>query len=75
VLGVNKLKELRKEAGLSRFRLAVEAGLTPGAVMNLERGIVSPRAMTIKLLARALAKRLGRSEAEVALELLEEVER
>jgi transcriptional regulator with XRE-family HTH domain len=50
---VGKLKELRINAGLSQRELAMKAGLTPGAVWQVEhRGSGSPS--TLKKLADVL---------------------
>jgi transcriptional regulator with XRE-family HTH domain len=50
---VNKLKELRINAGLSQRELAKRAGLTPGAVWQVEhRGSGSPA--TLKKIADVL---------------------
>ena len=53
---VEKLKELRINAGLSQRELATRAGLTPGAVWQVEhRGSGSPA--TLKKLADILGVR------------------
>jgi transcriptional regulator with XRE-family HTH domain len=53
---VNKLKELRINAGLSQRELATKAGLTPGAVWQVEhRG--SGRPDTLKKIADVLGVR------------------
>jgi DNA-binding XRE family transcriptional regulator len=53
---VGKLKELRINAGLSQRDLAMRAGLTPGAVWQVEhRGSGSPA--TLKKLADVLGVR------------------
>ena len=53
---VGKLKELRINAGLSQRELATRAGLTPGAVWQVEhRGSGSPA--TLKKLADVLGVR------------------
>ena len=53
---VEKLKELRINAGLSQRELATRAGLTPGAVWQVEhRG--SGRPATLKKLADVLGVR------------------
>jgi DNA-binding XRE family transcriptional regulator len=53
---VDKLKELRINAGLSQRELATRAGLTPGAVWQVEhRGSGSPA--TLKKIADVLGTR------------------
>ena len=53
---MEKLKELRINAGLSKRALATRAGLTPGAVWQVEhRGSGSPA--TLKRLADVLGVR------------------
>ena len=53
---VQKLKELRIDQGLTQSELARQAGLTPGAVWNLEhRGTGSPA--TVKKIADVLGVR------------------
>jgi transcriptional regulator with XRE-family HTH domain len=55
-VNVEKLKELRINAGLSQRELAIRAGLTPGAVWQVEhRGSGSPA--TLKKLADILRVR------------------
>ena len=50
---MDKLKELRINAGLTQRELAKRAGLTPGAVWNIERrGTASPP--TLKKIADVL---------------------
>ena len=55
-VNVEKLKEMRINAGLSQRELAMRAGLTPGAVWQVEhRGSGSPA--TLKKLADILRVR------------------
>jgi transcriptional regulator with XRE-family HTH domain len=55
-VNVEKLKEMRINAGLSQRELAIRAGLTPGAVWQVEhRGSGSPA--TLKKLADILRVR------------------
>jgi len=52
-VNVEKLKELRINAGLTQRELGKRAGLTPGAVWNIEhRGTASPP--TLKKIADVL---------------------
>ena len=51
----DRLRELRKAAGLTQMDLASAAGVTLSAITQMEAGkIGSPRFDTIKALARAL---------------------
>lgn len=51
----DRLKELRKAAGLTQQALAVAAGLSISLVIHLEAGrILDPRASTLRALAKAL---------------------
>jgi transcriptional regulator with XRE-family HTH domain len=51
----DKVKELRKAAGLTQQALATNAGLSMSAVIHIEKGrIPDPRGSTLKALARAL---------------------
>lgn len=49
-----RLVELRKLKGYSQDRLALEAGLTRGAISKLEKGTVDPRATTLAKIADTL---------------------
>ena len=51
----DRVKELRRVGGLTQQGLAVKAGLSIGAVVQIEAGkITDPRASTLKALAGAL---------------------
>jgi transcriptional regulator with XRE-family HTH domain len=51
----DRLKELRKAAGLTQQGLAMKAGLSISAVVQIELGkIPDPRVSTLRSLARAL---------------------
>ncbi len=51
----DRLKELRKAAGLTQQALATKAGLSMSAVIHIEAGrIPDPRVSTMKAIARAL---------------------
>ena len=49
-----RLAELRKLKGYSQDRLALEAGLTRGAISKLEKGTVDPRISTLARIAHTL---------------------
>lgn len=51
---MERLKELRKERGLSQVRLGARAELDPSTVNQLERGVRKPSADTLEKLATAL---------------------
>lgn len=51
----DRLRQYREDAGLSRYELAVQAGVHPETVENIEKERVKhPRWLTIRLLARRL---------------------
>jgi transcriptional regulator with XRE-family HTH domain len=50
----DRLRELRKAAGLSQKELAGKAGMAVGSVRNLEQGQRSPSWPAVVMLARAL---------------------
>jgi transcriptional regulator with XRE-family HTH domain len=45
------IRKLREERGWSQFRLAIEAGVTPGTVGNWERAKSEPKASQLRRLA------------------------
>ena len=49
-----RLIELRKLKGYSQDRLALESGLTRGALSKLEKGDVDPRISTLAKIAHTL---------------------
>lgn len=49
-----RLAELRKLKGYSQDRLALEAGLTRGAISKLEKGTVDARVLTLAKIAHTL---------------------
>ncbi len=55
---MNRLKELREEAGLTRERLAREAGVSYNGLMGLEQSRWGMRLTTAHKLAAALEKHL-----------------
>lgn len=65
---MNRVRDLRLERGLSQEALARKAGLSLGAVRQVETGRRRPRLRT----ARAIAHALGVSVDEVFPEELEE---
>jgi transcriptional regulator with XRE-family HTH domain len=51
----DRVRELRKAAGLTQQALATKAGLSVSVVQHIERGAIpDPRSSTAKALARAL---------------------
>lgn len=48
------VKTSRKSKGWSRYRLAKEAGITAMHVMEIERGVLSPRVDTLNKICKAL---------------------
>lgn len=48
---MNRLRELRENAGLSQCSLAARLGLTPPTINRWERGRACPRLQNIKKLA------------------------
>jgi len=50
----NKLKEVRKEKGLSQLKLALMTGIAPGDISRIENGWLKPYPGWRKRLARAL---------------------
>ena len=50
----NKLKQLRKEKGMTQEYLADETGLTVESISNIERGIFGPKFDNLEKLALAL---------------------
>jgi len=61
----HRLKELRRNAGLSPERLGLEAGgITGKAVRDIESGVTrDPRASTMRALAEALRTTVGDLES------------
>ncbi len=51
---MNRLKEVRKERGLSQLRLALLTGIAPGDISRIENGWIRPYPGWRKRLARAL---------------------
>jgi transcriptional regulator with XRE-family HTH domain len=49
-----QISSVRKSRGYSQDRLALEAGLTRGALSKIEKGTVDPRASTLACIALAL---------------------
>ena len=48
------VKTSRKSKGLSQYRLAKEAGITPVHVREIEHGMLSPRVDTLNKICKAL---------------------
>ena len=55
-LGGNGLKELRTLEGFSQDVLAQKSGLARETISRIERGLTTPRASTLRLMAGALGK-------------------
>jgi transcriptional regulator with XRE-family HTH domain len=49
-----KLRQLREGRFLSHRELAVQAGVSPTTILNLEKGAAEPQRRTIRKLAQAL---------------------
>ena len=49
-----KIKALRKEKGLSQYKLAYEADIDRSQVISIEKGMLNPTISTIYALAQAL---------------------
>jgi transcriptional regulator with XRE-family HTH domain len=49
-----RIAVVRRERGYSQDKLALESGLTRGALSKLEKGTVDPRASTLAAIADAL---------------------
>ncbi len=71
---MSRLKELRKEAGLSREQLAREAGVSYSSIMAHEQNRWSMRLTTAHKLAAALEKRLPYTLSRLLEEIAESVE-
>lgn len=54
-----RLKELRGQYGLSQERLALQAGITPAYLGQIERGIKNPTVVTVERLCDALGVSLA----------------
>lgn len=54
-----KVKSLRKQAGLTQDQLAARIDRTPDTISNIERGISPPRLRTAKAIADALSVDIG----------------
>jgi transcriptional regulator with XRE-family HTH domain len=57
----NKLKEVRKERGLSQLKLALVTGIAPGDISRIENGWLKPYPSWRQRLSRAL----GMPESEL----------
>ena len=56
----SRLRDLRRESGLSQKDLAVRAGLSLNCISLIERDEISPNVATLQRLATALNVRIGR---------------
>lgn len=50
---MNSYRRARERAKMTRFQAAVESGVTPSQIQNIERGISAPKVDTAMKLARA----------------------
>lgn len=55
----NKIKETRKQAGLTLKQLADAAELTPGTLSKIENGLTKPSITTLEMLADSLKVDIG----------------
>ena len=55
----DRLRALRRQAGLSRTALGALVGVTPGAIGHFENGYAQPSAPTLGALAGALGVTVG----------------
>lgn len=53
-MGIMRIRELRKEAGLTQVSLGVQLGMTQSIVSDWENEIYLPKARDLPLLARVL---------------------
>jgi transcriptional regulator with XRE-family HTH domain len=56
---MKNLQKRRKEQGLSRFQLAVKAGVSPDTIESLEDGRSTGTIKTARKLAKALGTTVG----------------
>lgn len=69
------IRQLRQKVGISVDQLAREAGINVSLMTKYDRGDVrSPSLVVSYKLVRALAPRLGMSEAELLVEIAREFE-
>jgi len=55
----SKVKELRKESGLTQKRLAEATGLSPGLLSRIENGLAMPSIPTLDLISNTLKAEIG----------------
>lgn len=53
-MGIMKIRELRKEAGLTQVSLGIQLGMTQSIVSDWENEVYLPKARDLPLLARVL---------------------
>ena len=53
-MGIMRIRELRKEAGLTQVSLGVQLGMTQSIVSDWENEVYLPKARDLPLLARVL---------------------
>jgi len=67
---VSRLRELRRQAGLTQTSLAAELEVTTSAISHFETGRHAPSTSTTRRIAEVLAPRLNRTVRDVAGELV-----
>ena len=53
-MGIMRIRELRKEAGLTQVSLGIQLGMTQSIVSDWENEVYLPKARDLPLLARVL---------------------
>lgn len=54
-MAIMRIKELRKQAGITQERLAEDVGVTQSIASDWEREVYLPRAIQLPLLAKSLS--------------------
>ena len=55
----NRVREIRKQAGLTLKQLAEASGLTPGTLSKIENGLTKPSITTLQMIANSLKVDIG----------------